>query len=326
MQEVINRIFTRGKGVLALDWSSKTISKKFSEVGLTSTPQLNRVYRQMLLSTPGIEKFVSGVILHDETIHQKLDSGESFPGFLIKKGIVAGVRGDKGGEKFGETDQDMSVGLEDLDIRLKECVSMGIGFSKWRAGFKVSGIYPSKDFLEESINRLTDFAKISHQNNLVPFVEPDVEMDGNHTTARCAEVTTEVLTLLFKKLKDEGIDLTKVILKTNMILPGSGSGVVAAPLEVANMTLKVFRKSVPPEVPGIVFLSGGQSYDDAVEYLDKIEDLSKNDPWKLSFSYARALQHDALGEWKGESGNVEMAQKVLLTRLEKVSKARNGQL
>ncbi len=326
MHKTIQKLFVRGKGVLALDWSPKTISKKFSEVGLTSTPELNRVYRQMLLTSPGIEKFVSGVILHDETIHQKLDSGESFPEFLINKGIISGVRGDKGGEKFGETDQDMSIGLEDLDNRLKECASMGMGFSKWRAGFKISDIYPSKDFLKESIKRLSDFAIISHKNNLVPFVEPDVEMDGNHTTTRCAEITTEVLSLLFKKLKDEGVDLTQVILKTNMVLPGSGSGVIAAPLEVANATLNVLRKSVPAEVPGIFFLSGGQSYDDAVDYLDKIEDLSKNDPWKLSFSYARALQHDALGEWEGKSENVEMAQKILLTRLEKVSKARNGQL
>ncbi len=326
MEETINRILVKSKGVLALDWSTGTITKKFAEVGLTSSPELNRVYRQMLLTTPGIEKFISGVILHDETINQKLDNGESFPGFLTKKGIVAGARGDTGGEKFLDTEQDMSVGIEGLDARLKKYAEMGMGFSKWRAGFKISNTYPSQDFLEESITRLVEFAKISHANNLIPFVEPDVEMAGNHTTTRCAEITSEVLSLLFEKLKSVGVDITKIILKTNMVIPGKDSGVVAAPLEVANATLRVLRKSVPPEVPGIVFLSGGLSYGDSVEYLDKLEDLSKEDPWKLSFSFARALQYDALRVWKGESQNIEEAQNVLLARLEKVSKARKGEL
>ncbi len=326
MEDVINKILSKGRGVLALDWSPGTIAKQFDKVGLTSTPELNRVYRQILVTAPGIENFVSGVILQNETIHQKLDSGESFSEFLIKKGMIVGARGDKGGEKFQNTEQDMSIGLDDLDDRFKEYSGMGFGFSKWRAGFKITDIYPSKEFLEESINRLVEFAKVSHKNNLVPFVEPDVEISGNHTTTRCAEITTDVLSLLFKKLKDGGIDLTKIILKTNMILPGVESGVIAAPLEVAHATLRVLRKTVPPEVPGIVFLSGGLSYDDSVEYLDKIEDISKDDPWKISFSFARALQHDALGEWKGESANVEEAQNIFLARLEKVSKARKGEL
>lgn len=326
MQDVIDKILNKGKGVLALDWSPKTIAKQFEKVGLTSTPELNRVYRQMLITSPGIENFVSGVILHDETIHQKLDSGESFSEFLINKGLVVGARGDKGGEKFQNTVQDMSVGLDDLDNRLKEYSEMGLVFSKWRAGFKISDIYPSHDFLEESINRLVEFAKVSHKNNLIPFVEPDVEISGNHTTTRCAEITTDVLNPLFKKLKDGGVDLTKIILKANMILPGVESGVIAAPLEVAHATLRVCRKTVPPKVPGIVFLSGGLSYDDSVEYLDKIEDLSKDDPWKISFSFARALQGEALEAWKGETVNIPIAQKILLARLDKVSKARKGEL
>jgi fructose-bisphosphate aldolase class I len=326
MEETVNKILVKGKGVFALDWSSGTITKKFAEVGLTSTPELNRVYRQMLLTTPGIEKFISGVILHNETIHQKLDNGDSFTEFLATKGIVAGARGDKGGDKFLDTEQDMSIGIEDLDVRLKEYVRIGVSFSKWRAGFKISNTYPTQDFLKESIARLTEFAKISQENNLIPFVEPDVEMSGNHTTTRCAEISSKVLDLLFESLKNRKVDITKIILKTNMVLPGKDSGVIAAPLEVANATLRVLRKSVPPEVPGIVFLSGGLSYGDSVDYLDRIEDLSKEDPWKLSFSFARALQYDALREWEGESKNIEKAQNVLLARLEKVSKARKGEL
>ncbi len=326
MEETVQKVFAPGKGVLALDWSPKTIAKRFSTVGLTSTPELNRVYRQMLVTTPGIENYVSGVILHDETINQKLDSGESFIDYLKGRGVVVGVRGDEGSEKFNDTDQDMSVGLEDLDKRFAEYSSMGINFSKWRAGIKINDLYPSKEFLEESVKRLVEFAEVSHKNNLIPFVEPDVEMDGNHTTTRCAEITHDVLKLLFERLKSEDVDLAKVILKTNMVLPGKGSGVIAIPLEVAGATLRVFRETVPAEIPGVVFLSGGMSYDDSVTFLDKIEDLSKDDPWDLSFSFARALQEDALKYWQGKEENVDLAQKVLLERLEKTSKARKGEL
>lgn len=326
MEETVENILARGKGILALDWSPKTITKQFSDVGLTSTPELNRVFRQMLVTTPEIENFVSGVILHDETIHQKLDSGESFIDFLNSKGISVGARGDEGGEKFKDTEQDMSIGLEGLEERLGEYSSMGIKFSKWRAGFKISDLYPTKEFLEESIKRLVEFAKVSHKNNLVPFVEPDVEIKGTHTTTRCAEITKDILTLLFKELEKESVDLTKIILKTNMVLPGKDSGVVAAPLEVANATLRVLKTSLPNNLPGVVFLSGGISYDDSVEYLDKIEDLKGDVPWKISFSFARALQKDALRVWGGKIENVDEAQRVLTERLKKVSKAREGKL
>lgn len=326
MEETVENILAKGKGVLALDWSPKTITKQFSDVDLVSTPELNRVYRQMLITTPGIENFVSGVILHDETIHQKLSSGESFVDFLNSKGILVGARGDEGGEKFKDTEQDMSIGLDGLEERLREYSSMGIKFSKWRAGFKISDLYPTKEFLEESIKRLVEFAKASHKSNLVPFVEPDVEIKGTHTTTRCAEITKDILTLLFKELEKESVDLTKIILKTNMVLPGKDSGVVAAPLEVANATLRVLKASLPNNLPGVVFLSGGISYDDSVEYLDKIEDLKGDVPWKISFSFARALQKDALRVWNGKIENVDEAQRVLTERLKKVSKAREGKL
>lgn len=326
MEETVQKILDPDKGVLALDWSPATIAKQFEKIDLASTLELNRIYRQMLVTTPNIENFVSGIILHDETINQNLDSGESFVDFLTKKRIVVGVRGDEGSKKFNDTDQDMSIGLESLDTRFQKYAQMGVKFTKWRAGFKISDIYPGKDFLDESINRLVEFAKVSHKNNLVPFVEPDVEIKGNHTTTRCAEITKVVLILLFKKLKENQIDISKVILKTNMVLPGIDSGVVAAPLEVAGATLRVLRESVPSEVPGIVFLSGGLTYDDSVEYLDKIEDLAKNDKWRISFSFARALQADALRVWAGKEEIVGEAQKVLLTRLQKTIRARKGKL
>lgn len=328
MGDAVQRLMSPEKGVLALDWSSKTIAKQFTKVGLVSTPELNRIYRQMLLTTPGIAKYISGVILHDETVNQKLDSGVGFVEFLNGLNIVAGVRADEGSEKYKDTDQDITLGLESLDEKLKNYKDKGVGlaFSKWRSAFKITDVYPSDDFLEESVTRLTEFAKISQKYGFVPFVEPDVEIAGTHTTTRCAEITTEIIKLLFERLNNERVDLNSLILKTSMVTPGVDSGVVAAPLEVANATLLAFRKAVPVTIGGIVLLSGGQSYDDAVEYLDKIEDLSKDDPWKISFSYARALQKDALEKWGGEEENSNEAQKVLIERLKKVSLARRGEL
>jgi fructose-bisphosphate aldolase class I len=326
MQDTVKHIMSDNRGVLALDWSPKTISKQFTEVGIVSTPELNRQYRQMLLTSPGIENYVSGVILHDETLHQKMDSGKTFIEYLAGKGIIAGVRADDGTSKFMGTEQDLTEGLNGLDQRLSQYEKLGVKFTKWRAGIKISDLYPSKEFIEESVKRLVEFAQISHSHNMVPFVEPDIEIKGNHTTTRCAETSASVLAPLFESLTGNGVDLTKVILKTNMVMPGVDSGVIANPLEVANATLAILRKTVPAEVGGIVFLSGGQSYDDSVQHLDKIEDLSKDDPWKLSFSYARSLQKDALSVWAGNAKNADEAQKVLITRLQKVCKARMGEL
>lgn len=324
MNDTAQKILT--KGVLALDWSPTTIAKKFSEVNLVSTPELNRQYRQMLLTTPGIENYISAVILHEETINQKMDSGVSFVEYLSSLGIVAGVRGDNGGGKFTNSEEEITLGIEDLDARLKNFASLGIKFSKWRSCFTITDIYPSDEFLEENLNLLVKFAQISQANGLVPFIEPEITMNGRHTTTRCAEVTTDVLTFLFEKLKVAEVDNTKLILKTNMVLPGRESGVKAAPLEVAEATLRTLRKSVPSNVPGIVFLSGGQSPDEATNNLNEIAKRKSNESWKLSFSYARALQEEALNVWHGDAVNIGLAQQALVSRLEKVSKARMGGL
>lgn len=326
MKQTVQKIMQVDKGVLALDWSPSTIAKQFKTIKLTSTPESNRVYRQMLVTTPNLNNFISGIILHSETVNQKLDNEKSFVEFLDEIGIVAGVRADDGKSKYDDGGQYITEGLDGLDERLKEFADKGIKFTKWRAAFKISDTYPSKPFLKESIDRLVTFAVTSHKYGLVPFVEPDVEMKGDHTTTRCSEVTTRVLKTLFHELKKANVDISNVILKTNMVLPGTESGVEVAPLEVANATLYAFRKSVPKSVGGIVFLSGGQSYDDAVMHLDKIEDLATKDPWKISFSYARALQKDALSVWEGKKENVEEAQKVLMNRIQKTAKARKGDL
>lgn len=327
MQETIQKILSPGKGILALDWSPKTIAEKFTAIGLQSTPELNRKYRQMLLTTPGIENYVSGVILHEETARQSTDDGFRFPDYLSQKGIVPGIKVDKGGEKFPSSDEEITTGLEDLDTRLKDYSTLGVKFTKWRSLFKISDIYPSKEFLDANLDVLVSSTKIILANDMVPIIEPEVSMKGNHTTTRCAEITTQVLALLFEKLNKESVNFNQIILKTNMVLPGQDNGIHAAPLEVAEATLRTFRKSVPSEVQGIVFLSGGQSPDDAINNLNEVvKRKSTTDPWDITFSYARALQGDALNAWAGKDENIAIAQEVFIKRLEMVCRARKGEL
>ncbi len=326
MNEVIDSVFAPGKGILALDWSPKTISEKFADVGLESSPELNRKYRQMLLTTPGVENFIGGVIFHEETAMQKLDNGMTFPEYLISKNIVPGIKVDQGGEKFGEQGEETTLGLTGLDERLKVYYQLGLRFTKWRSLFKISDTMPSKEFLDENLNRLVSYTRICMANKFIPLLEPEVSMKGNHTTTRCAEITTDVLSILFSKLNKEGVNLQNLILKTNMVLPGQDNGIKAAPLEVAEATLRVFRKSVPPEVKGIVFLSGGQTPEEATLNLNEIIKRKGDAPWDLTFSYARALQGEALKTWAGKEENVQAAQEAFIKRLELVGKARKGEL
>jgi fructose-bisphosphate aldolase class I len=199
-------------------------------------------------------------------------------------------------------------------------------FTKWRAAIVISDIFPTPAFLEENLNRMVEYARLSQSNNLVPIVEPEILLDGNHTTTRCAEISVTVWQLLFDKLKAANVDLKNLILKTNMVLPGKDSGVKAAPLEVAEATLRSLRKAVPVEVSGVVFLSGGQTPDEATDNLNEIEKRKADAPWPISFSYSRALQNEAMEVWAGKDENVPASQKVFLSRLERVSTARNGQL
>jgi fructose-bisphosphate aldolase class I len=320
MQDTIQKLLAPGKGILAADESTGTITKRFADIGLTSTPELNKKYREMLFTTPGIENYISGVILYDETARQGMQK------ILQDKGIVPGIKVDGGLEPFNGTEEKITKGLEGLDTRLKEYSSMGLKFTKWRAAIAISDIFPTDTFLEENMGRMAEYAKISQENNFVPIVEPEVVIDGTHTTTRCAEIEEKTLKVLFRKLSEKGVDLTNLLLKTSMVLPGKDSGVVAAPLEVANATLRTLRNSVPKEVPGIVFLSGGQESWDAIEHLDKIVDLATSDPWQISFSYSRALQDEPRKVWVGKDENVDEAQTVFLGKLKEVGLARQGQL
>lgn len=325
MQETINKLLFPGKGVLAADESTHTIEKRFASLNLVSTPELSREYREMLVTTQGIENFIGGVILFDETVRQVVE-GKSFSEYLTERGIVPGIKVDEGLESFNDTEEKITKGLEGLSERLKEYFEMGLKFTKWRMAVKISDIYPSKSFLEESLMRMAQFAKISQENGLVPIVEPEILLDGNHTTTRCAEIETDVLKQLFETLPQSGVSIKELLLKTSMVLPGKECGIKAEPLEVAHATLRTLRKSVPPEVPGIVFLSGGQTPDEATNNLNEIVKLKDDAPWQLSFSYGRALQEEAMEAWAGQKENVENAQSIFYKRAERVSKARKGEL
>jgi fructose-bisphosphate aldolase class I len=320
MEETIKKILAPGKGILAADESTKTITKRFASIGLTSTPELNKKYREMLFSTSEIENYISGAILYDESVNQGLQN------ILIGKGILPGVKVDEGLEAFNNTKEEVTKGLETLPDRLKKYSEMGLKFTKWRGVIKISDIFPTDVFLDENLNRMTEYAKMSQEAGLVPIVEPEVIIDGNHTTTRCEVIETKVLKILFEKLKAKGVDLTKTILKASMVLPGKDSGVVAEPLEIANSTLRALRASVPPEVPGIVFLSGGQNSWDAIANLDKIVDLAGSDPWQITFSYSRALQEEPMKVWAGKDENTDEAQTVFLGKLKEVGLAREGKL
>jgi fructose-bisphosphate aldolase class I len=324
MEDTIKKLLAPAKGILANDESTKTLTKRMEAIGVTSTPEINRKYRQMIVTTPGLENYISGIIFYDETVRQNLDDGSSFIDYITKKGIVPGIKVDGGLASFGGTEQEVTKGLETLSQRLDAYSKMGLRFTKWRGVFLISDIFPTDSFLEENINRMVNFIKISQEHDMVPVPEPEVLLDGNHTTTRCEEITTKVLKLLFEKLKVENIPLANMILKTNMVLPGKDSGAKAAPLEVAQATLRTLKNSVSTEIPGVVFLSGGQSPDEATDNLNQIEKLKGEVPWQISFSYLRALQDEARAMWAGKDENTAKAQETFLERAKKVSLARQG--
>lgn len=323
MNQTVQRLSTPYKGILAADESTPSITKKFAKLGLISTPELNKKYREMLFTTPDIEKYVSGVILFDESIKQGL--GE----ILLSKEIAVGIKVDEGLESFNGTDEKITKGLERLSERLDEYKKLGATFTKWRGVFEISDIYPSEDFINQNLTRMADYAKLVQEKGMVPIVEPEILLDGKHTNTRCEEITTKVLKRLFEILKEKNVDLTSLVLKASMVIPGNESGVVIMPLEVSNSTLRTLQNSVPNEVSLIVFLSGGQTSDQAIFNLNEIVKLNKGakfGQWDLSFSFGRALQDEALAVWNGKDENITLAQETFLEVLKKTSSARMGEL
>jgi len=325
MQETVQKIFTEGKGILASDAREKGMSKRLFDHGIEGTKENALKFREILYTTPGIEEFISGVILNDDTVRSTMH-GKTPIQILNEKGILPGIKVDGGTEGFNGTEEVVTIGLDGLEERLSEYSKMGLVFSKWRGVFMINDKYPSDAFFEENLTRMAKYAKLSQKYNIVPIVEPEVLLDGNHTTTRSSETIDETLKILFEKLDQEKVDINNLILKTSMALPGPVSGVKALPLEVANATLRALKKSVPPEVSGIVFLSGGQTANEATANLNEIEKLKGDALWPVSFSFERALQEDAMIAWAGKEENIKLAQDVFLTRAKKVSTAQKGEL
>ena len=319
------------KTILAADESTKTIKKRFDAIGVESNPESNREYRQLLFTANGIENYVSGVILYDETVRQSSGNGVPFPEFLLEKHINPGIKVDKGTVKIPEFGEDIfTQGLDDLGERLLEYKKLGCVFAKWRAVFTIGDNHPSDLAIQRNASDLAIYALLSQESGIVPIVEPEVMMEGKHTFEQDKKVTEKVLVTVFEELSNYGVDMQGMILKPNMITAGTDNPNQVSSQEVAQETLNVLQKTVHKDVPGIAFLSGGQTPDLATQNLNEINKIRNKNPekypWRLTASYGRALQGETLEAWKGKKENIQYAQKVFISRAEKVYKASSGKL
>ena len=311
MESTVKALLATGKGILAADESFPTIEKRFKAFDIASTEENRRAYRDMLFATPRLNEFISGVILFDETIRQRMSDGRPIPEALAKQGVIPGIKVDKGTIVLPHFAREkITQGLDGLRDRLIEYRGLGARFTKWRAVITIGEGIPTRTGIEANAKALALFAALSQEAGLVPIVEPEVLMDGEHTIARCEEVTSAALKSVFGALFDYRVVLEQILLKTGMILSGAECPEQADELVVAETTLRCFRRAVPAAVPGIMFLSGGQSDEVATLRLNAIC-RSGDVPWKLSFSFGRALQAPALKIWKGSPNNVMAAQAAL---------------
>ncbi|NJD62230.1 MAG: fructose-bisphosphate aldolase class I [Deltaproteobacteria bacterium] len=324
LDSVARSLVAAGKGILAADESAPTIEKRLKAVGVPSTEENRRAYRDLLFTTPGISEFVSGVILFDETIRQKSADGTPFPEVLSRQGILPGIKVDKGTRPLARfPEEKITEGLDGLGERLAEYRDRGARFAKWRAVISIGSGIPTRFCLKAHAHLLARYAALCQEAGLAPIVEPEVLMDGAHTIERCEEVTTETLSLVFSELLEHRVALEGMLLKPNMVLPGKECPKQAGVPEVAEATVRCLRRVVPPAVPGIVFLSGGQTAEQATEHLSAMNALG-SPPWELSFSYGRALQDPVLKAWKGDSANISTAQGVFRHRARCNGAARYG--
>jgi fructose-bisphosphate aldolase class I len=314
------------KGVLAADESISTCHKRFAELGITQDEETRRAYREVIVTTPGLGDFISGVILYDETIRQSTSAGVPFLDALARAGIIAGIKVDLGAKPMaGHPGEKVTEGLDGLGQRLAEYARMGARFAKWRAVFVVGDFTPSRACVEANAQALARYAALCQEAGLVPMVEPEVLMTGEHPMARCGQVTDDVLHEVFAQLHTQGVALEAMLLKPNMILPGLDCPIQDGVDAVAAATLSCLRRSVPAAVAGIAFLSGGQSGDLATARLAAMNDpASAPLPWPVGFSFGRAIQEPALSIWAGQDANVHAAQQALLARSKANRDARRG--
>ncbi len=325
LKQTIKDMVVVGKGILAADESVKTATKRLAGINVESTEETRRQYRNLILNAPGMEKYICGVILFEETLHQKSDDGILFPELLAKKGIVPGIKVDDGlADLEGHPGEQYTKGIDSLGERLEEYKKSKPRFAKWRAVYSISQNTPSDLIIKKNAEGLARYAKICQEHSIVPIVEPEVLIDGTHSIDACYKATDKVQKAVFDALKREGVVLECTILKPSMIISGKQAETRANVDEVARQTIKCLKANVPNELPSINFLSGGQTPQEATAHLNKMNQLDKKLPWYVSFSYARALQGPALQAWNGKPENVELGQKAFLKRARLNSLATQG--
>ena len=317
-------LVTENKGILAADESFPTIEKRFNSIDIPNTEDNRRAYRDMLFGTPSLEDFISGVILFDETLHQSAGDGTPFAEVLSTRGIIPGIKVDAGAKDLANyPGEKVTEGLDGLRERLNEYFSRGARFTKWRAVITIGDGLPTEYTIRANAHALARYAALSQEAGLVPIVEPEILMDGDHTIDRCFDATSRTLNALFSELAYARVSLEGTLLKTNMVLSGKDAAEQADVDEVARQTVKCLGDTVPAEIPGIVFLSGGQTDELSTAHLNAMNTMDHG-PWELSFSYGRALQAPSLKAWKGEGSNVEAGQRALYHRAKLNGAARSG--
>ncbi len=327
LKNTIAQLFASGKGLLAMDESTDTCNKRFAAAGIPQTIEMRRSYRDMIVTTPGLHESIGGAILFDETIRQQTKAGVPFADALIKAGIIPGIKVDMGAKPMaGFPGEKLTEGLDGLRDRLEEYKKLGARFAKWRAVISIGDGYPTIGNIEANTHALASYAAICQEAGIVPIVEPEVLMNGNHTIQRCFEVTEKVLKLLFYKLFVYRVVLEGMILKPNMVIAGTEAEEKDNTDTVAEATVTCLLQSVPAAVPAIAFLSGGQAPQEATEHLNAMNKNYKGQlPWTLTFSFARAVQQPALEIWKGADSNIEEAQKLLYQRARMDALASRGE-
>lgn len=324
LEATAKKLVAKNKGILAADESTPTIKKRLDSINVESTETNRRDYREMLFTTEGLEQFISGVILFDETLRQKSKNGTPLAAILSDKGIITGIKVDMGAKELAFfPGEKVTEGLTGLRERFAEYATLDAGFSKWRAVIATGDNIPTDACIYANAHALARFAALSQEADIVPIVEPEVLMTGKHTIKTHAEATLKTLQAVFSQLEKYRIYLPGMLLKPNMVAAGLDAETQTSPQDVAKTTLEVFNQAIPDQVPGIVFLSGGLTPDDATANLYEMNN-SGEQPWELSFSFGRALQNEALKTWKGEKSNAPAAQKALYERAQKVSLARSG--
>ncbi|HWK49019.1 MAG TPA: class I fructose-bisphosphate aldolase [Steroidobacter sp.] len=324
LESIARAMVAKGKGILAADESSGTIKKRFDGIQLESTEEARRSYRELLFTTPDAAKYISGVILYDETLRQKTKDGTPFPQYLTQLGIVPGIKVDTGAKPLaGFPGETITEGLDGLRERLAEYHKLGARFAKWRAVIDIGKDIPTQFAIDANAHALARYGALCQEANIVPIIEPEVLMDGDHSLERCEEVTSAVLKSVFEQLDSHRIHLEGMILKPNMVISGKKNTARAGRQQVAEATVRTLKRFVPSAVPGIAFLSGGQSAAEATEHLSLMNKIGGL-PWELTFSYGRALQDEALKAWGGKPDQFAAGQKAFARRAKLNGEARNG--